>query len=249
MKNKTYCIANWKMNFLLKDVLNYLENWNKKTLNNKEVETIICPPYTSMPLVCSLLENSQTLLGAQNIFYTKSGSYTGEISSLMLKELNCKWVIIGHSERRNIIGESDELINKKLLHLLNEDLNPILCVGEKIKDRKDGNTKIILEKQLEKALMAVDQGKINSLIIAYEPVWAIGSGKNADVFMINEAHSFIRNFINKKELNNNNISIIYGGSVNEENAEILSNIENVNGFLIGGSSLDVEKFYSIYNKL
>ena len=246
--NKKYCIANWKMNFTLHECKKYIDKWNDMDVSDDKVMTIICPPYTSLHLFANFLKNN-TDYGAQNIFYENKGAFTGEISALMLKNLGCKWVIVGHSERRSILNESNEMINKKIINLLSEGLNPILCVGEKKEERLRGDTSTVINEQLSVAFKNIDLSFNNLMIIAYEPVWAIGSGLNAEYDQIKDVHNQIRNFINKKGLKNKNISIIYGGSVTKDNAENLSTIDNVDGFLIGGASLEVESYYNIYNKL
>lgn len=248
MINKRFCIANWKMNYSIIDSKEYIMIWNKLEKLNTNVKTIICPPFTGLNVVGDLLKDSSTELGAQNIFYKNKGAYTGEISSIMLKELECKWIIIGHSERRMIIGETNEVIHDKLSHVINEGLFPILCVGETLEDRENGKTEIIIKEQLEIAIGDIDLNASKYILIAYEPVWAIGTGLHADNEIINKIHLFIRNYFIEKGYNSN-ISIIYGGSVTDKNAFSLSNNPNIDGFLIGGASLDVNKFYSIYTNL
>ena len=246
---KRYCIANWKMNNSMLESKEFILMWNKMKKINDNVKTIICPSFTGLQIVGSLLKGSSTDLGAQNIFYKNHGAYTGEISSVMLKELECKWVIIGHSERRNIIGETNEVIHDKLSHVIKEGLYPILCVGETLEQRNNQKTEEIIKEQLDISIGNININKIKYLLIAYEPVWAIGTGLNADNNIISKIHSFIRNYLIENGYNNSNISIIYGGSVTDQNAITISKNPNVDGFLIGGASLDVEKFYSIYNKI
>ena len=167
----------------------------------------------------------------------------------MLKELGCEWVIIGHSERRSILGETDGMIQKKLDKIISEGLYPILCIGETQEERDAGKTQEILSRQLSIACKNLIGNEIDTFVIAYEPVWAIGTGVTATIDMISEAHQDIRNILNDNGLNGNENSIIYGGSVSDQNASELSAISDVDGFLVGGASLDVSKFYSIYNQL
>jgi triosephosphate isomerase len=167
----------------------------------------------------------------------------------MLKETGCQWVIIGHSERRSILGETDEMIRKKLDQIYSEDLYPIVCIGETKAERDDGNTQEVLSRQLSIACENLNGNETNNLLIAYEPVWAIGTGVTATTDMVSEAHQDIRNILNNNGFNGTEISILYGGSVSDENASELSAINDVDGFLIGGASLDVDKFYAIYNQL
>ena len=249
MHRRRFCVANWKMNFNSSDTKSFLENWGKKDLNNKEVKTIFCPSFTELNTTAELLQNSDSELGAQNVYYLSNGAYTGEISCRMLKDLGCNWVIIGHSERRAIFGETDEMVCHKLDKLTSENMYPIVCIGETKDERKNGKTEEVLSRQLLGAFKNQKGKNIEHTVIAYEPVWAIGTGITATIDMISEAHQCIRNIFNTNGFNGNEISILYGGSVTNENAAELSNITDVDGFLVGGASLDVEKFYAIYNQL
>ena len=249
MHRRRFCVANWKMNFNSSDTKSFLENWEKKDLNNKEVKTIFCPSFTELNTTAELLQNSDSELGAQNVYYLSNGAYTGEISCRMLKDLGCNWVIIGHSERREIFGETDEMVCHKLNKLTSENMYPIVCIGETKDERENGKTEEVLSRQLLVAFENQKGKNIEHTVIAYEPVWAIGTGITATIDMISEAHQCIRNIFNTNGFNGNEISILYGGSVTNENAAELSNITDVDGFLVGGASLDVEKFYAIYNQL
>ncbi len=249
MHRRRFCVANWKMNFNSSDTKSFLENWGKKDLNNKEVKTIFCPSFTELNTTAELLHNSDSELGAQNVYYESNGAYTGEISCRMLKDLGCNWVIIGHSERRAIFGETDEMVCHKLDKLTSENMYPIVCIGETKDERENGKTEEVLSRQLLVAFENQKGKNIEHTVIAYEPVWAIGTGITATIDMISEAHQCIRNIFNTNGFNGDDISILYGGSVTNENAAELSNITDVDGFLVGGASLDVEKFYAIYNQL
>ena len=249
MHRRRFCVANWKMNFNSSNTKSFLENWGKKDLNNKEVKTIFCPSFTELNTTAELLQNSDSELGAQNVYYLSNGAYTGEISCRMLKDLGCNWVIIGHSERRAIFGETDEMVCHKLNKLTSENMYPIVCIGETKDERENGKTEEVLSRQLLVAFENQKGKNIEHTVIAYEPVWAIGTGITATIDMISEAHQCIRNIFNTNGFNGNEISILYGGSVTNENAAELSNITDVDGFLVGTASLDVEKFYAIYNQL
>ena len=249
MHRRRFCVANWKMNFNSSDIKSFLENWGKKDLKNEEVKTIICPSFTELNTTAELLQNSVSELGAQNVYYESNGAYTGEISCRMLKDLGCNWVIIGHSERRAIFGETDEMVCHKLNKLTSENMYPIVCIGETKDERENGKTEEVLSRQLLVAFENQKGKNIEHTVIAYEPVWAIGTGITATIDMISEAHQCIRNIFNTNGFNGDDISILYGGSVTNENAAELSNITDVDGFLVGGASLDVEKFYAIYNQL
>ena len=249
MHRRRFCVANWKMNFNSSDTKSFLENWEKKDLNNKEVKTIFCPSFTELNTTAELLQNSDSELGAQNVYYLSNGAYTGEISCRMLKDLGCNWVIIGHSERRAIFGETDEMVCNKLDKLTSENMYPIVCIGETKDERENGKTEEVLSRQLLVAFENQKGKNIEHTVIAYEPVWAIGTGITATIDMISEAHQCIRNIFNTNGFNGDDISILYGGSVTNENAAELSEITDVDGFLVGGASLDVDKFYAIYNQL
>ena len=237
------------MNFNSSDTKSFLENWKKKGFKNEEVKTIFCPSFTELNTTAELLHNSDSELGAQNVYYESNGAYTGEISCRMLKILGCNWVIIGHSERRAIFGETDEMVCHKLNKLTSENMYPIVCIGETKDERENGKTEEVLSRQLLVAFENQKGKNIEHTVIAYEPVWAIGTGITATIDMISEAHQCIRNIFNTNGFNGNEISILYGGSVTNENAAELSNITDVDGFLVGTASLDVEKFYAIYNQL
>ena len=249
MHRRRFCVANWKMNFNSSNTKSFLENWEKKDLNNKEVKTIFCPSFTELNSTAELLHNSDSELGAQNVYYESNGAYTGEISCRMLKDLGCNWVIIGHSERRAIFGETDEMVCHKLDKLTSENMYPIVCIGETKDERENGKTEEVLSRQLLVAFENQKGKNIEHTVIAYEPVWAIGTGITATIDMISEAHQCIRNIFNTNGFNGDDISILYGGSVTNENAAELSEITDVDGFLVGGASLDVDKFYAIYNQL
>ena len=249
MHRRRFCVANWKMNFNSSDTKSFLENWEKKDLKNEEVKTIICPSFTELNTTAKLLQNSDSELGAQNVYYLSNGAYTGEISCRMLKDLGCNWVIIGHSERRAIFGETDEMVCHKLDKLTSENMYPIVCIGETQDERENGKTEEVLSRQLLVAFENQKGKNIEHTVIAYEPVWAIGTGITATIDMISEAHQYIRNIFNTNGFNGDGISILYGGSVTNENAAELSEITDVDGFLVGGASLDVDKFYAIYNQL
>ena len=244
---KQYCVANWKMNFTISDIKLFMSEWKNKSLNNSQIETIFCPSFTELNTTAELLYNSSSKVGAQNVSYKSKGAFTGEVSCRMLKELGCEWVIVGHSERRSIFGETDDVIQKKLDKIISEGMYPILCIGESKEEREAGNTQEILSHQLSIACKNIDG--TDTFIIAYEPIWAIGTGITATIDMIYETHQDIRNILNDNNFNGENISILYGGSVTDGNASELSAINDVDGFLIGGASLDVDNFYSIYNQL
>ena len=249
MYRTQYCVANWKMNFTISDVKLFMSEWKNKKVNNSHIQTIFCPSFTELNTTAELLKDSNSKLGAQNVYFDSNGAFTGEISCKMLKEVGCEWVIIGHSERRSIFGETDDMIKKKLDQIILAGMHPILCIGETKEERETGNTQEILFRQLSIACNNQDRIKTKTFLIAYEPIWAIGTGVTATTDMISEAHQYIRNILNDNGLNGSETSILYGGSVSDKNVSKISIINDVDGFLIGGSSLNVNKFYSIYNQL
>lgn len=216
-----------------------------KNIHNKEI--IVVAPFTSLYPISMSLKNSSIKLAAQNVHWEEKGAFTGEISPLMLKDVGCQYVIIGHSERRQHFKETDEMINKKLKSAIKHDLIPILCVGETLKEREDGLTFKVLERQIKEGLNEIES--IENIIIAYEPVWAIGTGKTATPEQAEESHAFIRSLISKissAEVSGK-IKILYGGSITPENFPEIIRQENVDGGLVGGASLNIDSFLKIVN--
>ena len=248
MFREKYCIANWKMNFTQSNIQSFISKWKSINVSKSHVKTIFCPSFTDINITAELLKDSDTEIGAQNVCYEPRGAFTGEVSCAMLKEVECKWVIIGHSERRTIFNETDKILQEKLKIILTEDLHPILCIGESKEERNAGKTLDVLTKQLS-IFSEIHKDISSNIIIAYEPVWAIGTGDTATSDMISNTHNDIRSILDNNGLNGSESSILYGGSVNDNNASEISNIDDVDGFLIGGASLDVDKFYTIYNQL
>lgn len=249
MTNMKLIIANWKMNKGLAESQRFAEaikTFSENSKNNKG-KIIICPPFTSLSVVHKVINGSGIGLGSQNVFYETNGAYTGEISSSMLKSCGCEYVIIGHSERRQYFHETNSIVNKKVLKCLDEGLKPILCVGETLQEHEDHITEAVIDEQLRLCLDKVLINEIQNIIIAYEPVWAIGTGKNATPHQADVVHNSIRRKI--KKLYNEDISkiikVIYGGSVNTGNAKELFALETINGGLIGGASLDENSFIEI----
>ncbi|GAB6065530.1 triose-phosphate isomerase [Aquifex pyrophilus] len=237
--------ANWKMNKTPKETEEYLKKFLRFVEHPESREILICPPFTSLCVASEMLKGTGVKLGAQNCHYEKKGAFTGEVSIPMLKELGCEYVIVGHSERRHIFGESDELIHKKVVACLEEGIRPILCVGEKKEEREAGMTFKVVETQIKLALNGIEE-HVDKIDIAYEPVWAIGTGIPATPEDAVEVHIFIRNLL--KEMNPKNegkTRILYGGSVKPENAKEFMKHEEINGLLVGTASLDPESFAKI----
>ncbi len=214
-----------------------------------EIEIMIAPPFTALALVAEVIASSRIFLSAQNLFWEEKGAYTGEISSDMLLAAGCSHVIIGHSERRLYFGETDNTINKKIKTAINAKLIPVFCIGESEEERESGKTFSVLDKQVQKGLEGFSSTELATLIIAYEPVWAIGTGKTASKDQAQEVHQYLRNLINKLFGNTlaNSIRILYGGSVKPDNIKELMAMPDIDGALVGGASLDPEIFGKLFN--
>ena len=251
MAQRKFIVANWKMNKGLVESQKFIEELKTYLDKNKNIncDIVICPPFTSLDTVYKNTKGTDIRLGAQNVFYETNGAYTGEISCSMLKSCGCKYVIAGHSERRHYFHETNEIVNKKVLKILDEGLRPILCVGETLAEHQDQLTEAVIDEQLKICLTHVYKEQINKVVIAYEPVWAIGTGKNATPHQAESVHNSIRRKIKKMfdDEAAENIKILYGGSVTPENAKALFAPDTVNGGLIGGASLVESKFIDILN--
>lgn len=245
-----YLIAgNWKMNKTSAEAKDLAAELVDEIGAQAEVNVAICPPLTALGSLASTLDGSTIALGAQNMHPEPSGAYTGEVSASMLRELFAKYVILGHSERREYFKESNEFINKKVHAALEASLRPILCVGESQAERDAGKTFDVIKKQLSEGLAGVAIQKADKVIIAYEPIWAIGTGKTATPEMAQEVHTHIRELLAGmyKESVARKISIIYGGSMNAQNAKSLLEQKDIDGGLIGGASLKARDFAKIVN--
>ena len=240
---KKFIIANWKCNPPTEKKAQQLFLSVKRGLKKKKnMEVIICPPFCYLSVINNNL--SFLKLGAQNCFFEDKGAYTGEVSCEMLKSLKCKYVIIGHSERRKIFGETNEIINKKIKKALKSGLEPIFCIGETLEEKQQNNTFKILEKEIKKGLEKVSKNEIEKIIIAYEPIWAIGSDNPCDEDQAMTVALFIRKLISR--LYNKQIAkkirILYGGSTNSQNAFNYLRNSEIQGLLVGGTSLEAKEF-------
>jgi len=245
---KKIIAANWKMNMTVAETKNFLEGFRLDVEEVTSVEIIIAPPFTALAKLSELLGGSQKIrLGAQNFYFEKSGAYTGEISATMLRELFVKFVIVGHSERRQIFGETDAFINQKVLAAHASELKPILCVGETLAEREAGQEDAVLEKQLRGGLAGVTPGQLLDTVIAYEPVWAIGTGKTATAAQAQDAHAHTRAVIAQlsDQATADKVRIQYGGSVKPSNARELLHQPDIDGALVGGASLEARSFAEI----
>ena len=244
--SKKYCIANWKMYLNNTESLKFSNTFLSNSFNDN-CEIVICPSYTSLNSLSAIFDGSNINLGSQDISVHENGAYTGEISLDMLNDLKCSYVIIGHSERRMYHNEPNSSINSKLNVLDESFIVPIICIGETLEEKESGLTELVLNKQI-KEIFENRGNSFKDCIIAYEPIWAIGTGISADIQTIEKMHGYIKNIIQKIADNYRNIYLLYGGSVNENNASDILSINNVDGFLIGSSSIDPYKFYNICNK-
>ncbi len=239
--------GNWKMNLNSHEGAELAREISSMMGKQTDVSVCLCPPATSLQAVVDAVKDSNICVGAQNMHFESSGAYTGEISAEMLRHLFCKFVILGHSERREYFGETDSIVNKKVLAALAASLSPILCVGETLEQREAGKAKEVIKNQIEGALQGVTVENHEGLVIAYEPVWAIGTGKTATPEMAEEMHAEIRCFLAGvlNEAAAEKIRILYGGSMKPENAEALLAQPNIDGGLIGGASLKAGSFSGI----
>ncbi len=246
---KPMIAGNWKMFKTCREAGETAGKLAELTAGVTEVEIMIAPPFTALTTVAEAVSNSPVKLGAQNMHWEKEGAFTGEISAAMIASAGCSHVIIGHSERRQFFGETDETVNKKIHSAMDAGLIPVFCVGETESERESGETFSVLDKQVQKGLQDLNLNGPNELLVAYEPVWAIGTGRTATPEQAEEAHAYIRKLI-KQELGGgqaDSVRILYGGSVKPENIAELMRLPNIDGALVGGASLEAEKFSRIIN--
>ena len=245
---KKVIAGNWKMNMLPNEAIKMITEL-APLVKDTQNEVVLCVPYTDLFYSLLTAQGTNIKIGAQNMHYEESGAYTGEISAKMLKSIGVKYVIIGHSERRQYFGETDETVNKKVKAAFANDLKPIVCVGETLEQRESGKTFDIITMQTEKALEGLTDEQVSNTIIAYEPIWAIGTGKTATSEDANEAIKKIREKICQKYRQNvaERVIIQYGGSMKPTNAKELLEMSDIDGGLIGGASLKAEDFAKIVN--
>ena len=238
--------GNWKMNNTKRETLDFLSSFLPK-VENITVEMAICPPFTDLYAAAEKLKGTKVKLGAQNMHWEETGAFTGEVSPLMLKEIPCDYVIIGHSERRQYFAETDETVNKKIKSALKHNIAPIVCVGETLAQREEGITIEFVMTQVENALKDIKPEDAKKIVFAYEPIWAIGTGKTASASDAQEVIGAIRNKIEK--LYNKDVAeevrILYGGSVKPENIKELMAEADIDGALVGGASLKPDSFYAL----
>jgi triosephosphate isomerase len=238
-------VGNWKMNGQTAQVIQLIDEL--KTLLNSETnpQIVVMPPLIYIPLVNELLKSTKLSIGAQNVYPKDFGAYTGEISAPMLKEFSCQYVLVGHSERRRYLHENEIFVAQKFHHVKEHGMIPVLCVGETLDEREKGQTEQIISNQLL-AVVELNKDSFHHCVVAYEPVWAIGTGITASPEQAQEMHQFIRGLV--AEINNNDaerLTLLYGGSVNEHNAETLCSMPDIDGVLVGGASLNAKQFVEI----
>ena len=245
---KPIIAGNWKMHKTINEAKSFVEEI-KGSIKETDVEAVICAPYTILKDLKEVTKGTNIKVGAQNMHFEENGAFTGEISPLMLKELDVDYVIIGHSERRQYFNETDETVNKKVKKALEHSIIPIMCVGESLEEREAGDTKSIVKSQVEKGLQGINHEDIKKIVVAYEPIWAIGTGKTASSEDANEVIAYIREVI--KNVSSEDISeeirIQYGGSVKPSNVEEIMNQSDIDGALVGGASLEPKDFIELVN--
>ncbi len=247
MSRKFFIAGNWKMNLTPDESVSLVDEVNSVVGIQTGVQVCVCPPFTSIPAVSAKVEQSEVLLGAQNMHSESSGAYTGEVSAEMLRSLYVSHVILGHSERRLHCGETNASINRKVLAAIQANLKPIYCIGETLEEREAGKTMEVLGSQVREGLENFPSSALDLLVIAYEPVWAIGTGKTATNEMAQEAHAEVRRVLSEifGDSAASSIRILYGGSMKPENAAGLLAQPDVDGGLIGGASLSAKSFCDI----
>lgn len=244
---KRIVVGNWKMNGTVPDAFKLITGLEHHIKTMPDIDVVLCPPFTALYSVSAAMGEITFGLGAQNCHWEDRGAFTGEISPTFLTDVDCKYVIIGHSERRQFCGETDDMINKKLNAALRAELTPIFCIGETAAEREAGKTWDVLDRQLRDGLRGLHMREMESCIVAYEPVWAIGTDQPATPDLAAEAHHFIRNAIGKRfdAPTAALVRIIYGGSVKAKNIAGFAKLDDVDGALVGGASLDAEEFTEI----
>ena len=245
-----FVVGNWKMHGTIAEARDLAEAVRDGFKRPRGVEVAVCPPFTALAAVSEVLAGSPVLLGAQNCHWEGQGAFTGEISPAMLAELGCRWVLLGHSERRHVFRETDEEINRKMTAALRHGIAPVLCVGETEEERRQGLTFTVVEGQLRAAWAGLSSEDLARCVLAYEPVWAIGTGAVATPAQAAEVHRYLRGLVSEvasKELAQS-VRILYGGSVKADNAQALTQEPDIDGVLVGGASLQASSFITIAKK-
>jgi triosephosphate isomerase len=244
---KPFLAGNWKMYKTIPEAVEMVKALKEESPQLMDAELVVIPPYTMLNEVKKVIEGSNIQLGAQNIFWEEKGAFTGEVSPPMLKDAGCQYVTVGHSERRQYFGETNETVNKKIKAALAHELTPIMCIGESLEEREKGNTMGKVEAQINSGLEGLGKDEIRRIVIAYEPIWAIGTGVTATPSQAEEVHRFIRKKLTEKYGNEiaSYAIILYGGSVKPANTYSILKENNINGALVGGASLEADSFIQI----
>ena len=242
--------ANWKMFKTSREAIGYVRELSSLVKTFDDVDVVVAPPYLSVAAAAEAARNTKVSIAAQNVYFEREGAFTGEVSAAMIADAGAEYVIIGHSERRRLFGDTDEWVNRKTVAAIAAGLTPIVCIGETLSEREGGQTLAVLDRQIKAAFEGVTAEQIADLVIAYEPVWAIGTGKNATPAEANEAHAHIRGRLRQwfGAPAADGCHILYGGSVKPDNIAALIALPDVDGALIGGASLDVRSFFEIISK-
>ena len=241
---KPLIAGNWKLFKTIPEALTLVDGLKKNLAGVSEREILVCPPFTALYAVAQALKSSNISVGSQNIFWEKKGAFTGEVAPDMLVDAGCKYAIVGHSERRQYFGETDETVNKRMKAAFAAGLVPIVCIGEMLAEREGGTTFKVIERQIKNGIAGLSPEQAKTLVIAYEPVWAIGTGKTATPQQAEEVHAYIRKLYSQmySETAAGSIRILYGGSVKPDNVSEIMKQPNVDGALVGGASLETESF-------
>ena len=247
MKRVSLIAGNWKMNNTVEESVELVNSLKQRVSDVYGREVLVCPPFVSLVVVKELLKNSNVKLGAQNMHFEKSGAFTGEISAGMLKSVGCEYVIVGHSERRQFFGDTDESVNKKMKAAFASGIVPIVCVGETLAQRESNEMFSVIERQVRKGLDGLTPEQAKKVVIAYEPVWAIGTGKTATPQQAEEVHALIRKIFSQMYGADaaDAIRILYGGSVKSDNVSEIMKQPDIDGALVGGASLKADEFAKI----
>ena len=245
-----FIAANWKMYKTVHEAVAFIKEFRKLADASHDVEIVVAPPFTALRPVVEAAHASSIGVAGQNLHWEREGAFTGEVSAGMLKEAGAEYVIIGHSERRRLFGETDQTVNRKLLAAVAAPLTPIVCIGETLEERDRNETLAVLDRQIKAGLDGLSADQVAALVIAYEPVWAIGTGRNATPAQAGEAHAHIRGRLRQWFGGGaaDQCHVIYGGSVKPDNIRELSSLEDVDGALVGGASLEVRSFFEIVSR-
>jgi triosephosphate isomerase (TIM) len=249
MRRKPVMAGNWKMYKTAAETSAFFEKFNPLVERSAHCEIVICPPFPDLPVAVAATQSTAVGIGAQNLFWAKEGAYTGEVSGAMIRSIGCSHVIIGHSERRQYFGETNESVNKKAIAAIEAGLTPIICVGELLEQREAGQTESVILDHCQGGLCGLTPDQFDKILIAYEPVWAIGTGKTATPEIAADAHRVIRGYARGAygQLAASQLRILYGGSVKPDNIKGLMAQPEIDGALVGGASLDAVSFASIVN--